>query len=103
MPDLQLARQLGEQLVQPLAVRVVEVARRLVGEQHGRVGRQRARHRRALLLAARELARAMMHAPAEPDALEQRRRAAPRLPRRPIPAIRSGIITFSSAVNSRSR
>ena len=36
--QLELVRELGEQLVQPLAVVMVEISRRLVGEEHGRIG-----------------------------------------------------------------
>ena len=60
---LELPRQRGEQVVQPLAVGVVEVAGRLVGQHHDRVDRQRARHRDPLLLAARQLPPADGHAP----------------------------------------
>ena len=57
-----------EDLVGRLAV---EVAGGLVGEQQRRVGDDRARDRDALLLAARELARVVVEAVAEPDDLER--------------------------------
>ena len=44
----------------------VEVAGRLVGQQHGRVGDDRARDRDALLLAAGELVRGVWSPAAEP-------------------------------------
>ena len=75
-----LARQAREQVVQPLGVVRVEVARRLVGQQEHRVGRQRPRHRHPLLLAARQLRRARcVIRPARPTAASSssaRRRAA---------------------------
>ena len=68
--QLELVRELGEQLVQPLAVVMVEISRRLVGEEHGRIGGQGTRDSGALLLPARQRARAMMHAPAQPENVE---------------------------------
>ena len=50
----------------------VEVAGRLVGEQHGRLGDERAGDRDALLLAAGELRRLVVAALGEADALDQR-------------------------------
>ena len=60
----------------------VEVARGLVGEQQAGPADDGARDRDALLLPARELRREVVHARAEPDALE-RRRAPPAAARRP--------------------
>jgi hypothetical protein len=51
--------------------RRVEVAGRLVGEDHGGLGGERARHRDALLLAAGQLGRAVGAAVRERDRLEQ--------------------------------
>ena len=48
----------------------VEVARRLVTHNQPRVGRERARDRDALLLAARELGREMVELVSQPDQLE---------------------------------
>ena len=50
----------------------VEVAGRLVGEQHGRLADQRAGDRDPLLLAARELRRAVVATLGEADALDHR-------------------------------
>src|ERR1044071_3880553 len=50
----------------------VQIARRLVGHEDGRVGRDRAGDRDALLLTARELARVVVHAVAQPDQRERR-------------------------------
>jgi hypothetical protein len=50
----------------------VEVAGRLVGEQHGGLGDERPGDRHALLLAAGQLGRAVATALGEVDALEQR-------------------------------
>ena len=50
-----------------LAGRLVEIAGRLVGDEDGRIGRQRAGQRDALLLAAGELRRIVMQALAKPD------------------------------------
>ena len=61
-------RQQVQDLVGALAV---EVARRLVAQQEGRVGHDRARDRDALLLPARELAREVVHAILEPHDAER--------------------------------
>ena len=59
---------LGEQQIDDLlAGGLVEIAGRLVGEQDRRIGRERARQRDALLLAAGELRRIVMQPFAEPD------------------------------------
>src|SRR5919201_6764846 len=50
----------------------IQIASRLVGEQQRRVVHQRARNRNALLLAAGELIRMMVHAVGETDGLEGR-------------------------------
>ena len=101
--DLEVPRQLREQLVQPLARsrdRDCPTARRPAAPRD----RPPARAPPPCAAARRPTARrAVMHATAQPDARRAApRRAAPRLRIR-SPAIRSGIITFSSAVNSRSR
>ena len=61
----------GEQKIDDLLAGVlVEIAGRLVGHHDGRIGRQRARHRHALLLAAGQLGRIMLQPLAEADADE---------------------------------
>ena len=79
---LELPRQPEEDLVQPLAVRVIEVAGRLVGEDEARVVHQGARHRAALLLAPRQLRRPVGHAAGESDLRQQLLRTGTGLPRR---------------------
>ena len=74
----QLAIELEHQREHLLGVAAVEIAGGLVGQHQPRRGHQRARHRRALPLAARELVRPMAQPSAEPDALEQLRGRAPR-------------------------
>ena len=59
-----------EQIDDLLARGLVEIAGRLVGDEDGGIGCQRARERHALLLAAGELRRIMMQAIAEPDRLQ---------------------------------
>jgi hypothetical protein len=66
------AVQFPQQLHHRLAVLRVEVAGRLVGEQDERVAHQGARHRDALLLAARELAGQVLGAVRHPHLLERR-------------------------------
>ena len=66
-----VAAQVPEQRDDALGLDVVEVGGRLVGQEHRRVGGEAARHRDALLLAARELARLVVPAVVQPDALEQ--------------------------------
>ena len=68
---LELPRQPPEELVQPLAVGVVQVAAGLVGQDDQRVRRERAGHRRPLLLAARERRRTVGHPPGQPHGGEQ--------------------------------
>src|SRR6185503_14374264 len=65
------AVQLAEEVHDLLAVRRVEITRRLVGEEDRRVTRDGARHCHALLLAARELRRIVLHAVAHADPLER--------------------------------
>ena len=75
----------------------IEVPRRLVGQNHGRIVRQRPRQRDPLLLADAQLARLVVHARFQADL----RPAALRFAVRPRPTERrrsiSGICTFSSA------
>ena len=69
--DARLAHQLQELLEHALGGRRIEIAGRLVGEQHfGPVG-DGAGNRHALLLAAGELRRAVIPALAEAERLEQ--------------------------------
>ena len=85
-----------EQVVQPLAVRSDRGSPTARRRAAPRDPRERARHRRALLLAARELAGRTMHrAPRKPDALEQQSSPAA------APALSS--IPRSAAASSRSR
>ena len=60
----------GEQLDHVGARLRVEIAGRLVGQDHARLVRQRARDRHPLLLAAREMHRQVTGARGEPDLLE---------------------------------
>ena len=83
-----LAHELAEHLVDLVGSRGVELAGRLVREEHARPVGERRAERNALLLAARQLARPPVALRAEPDALEQLvgaraaalRRGAPRRP-----------------------
>ena len=81
----------------------VEVAGRLVGEQHARSVGDGAGDRDALLLAARQLGRPVRRAARRGRGSRgaRRRARAPRLARRP--RMSCGITTFSSAENSGSR
>src|SRR5262245_23280693 len=63
--------QLEQQLVHALAGGGVEVAGRLVGEEQPGPAHDRSRHRDALLLAARQLTRAVGEPSAQPDTCEQ--------------------------------
>ncbi len=94
---------LPQQLVQRVGGLLVEVAGRLVGQQHRRPHHQRPRHRHPLLLAARQHPRAVGQPLAEPDPPEQLLGAGARLGARRIRAIRIGISAFSTALNSGSR
>jgi hypothetical protein len=85
-----------------LAGRLIQLARRLVGQQEARAVGERARDRDALHLAARELRRPVIGARAEPDVLEQLARAARRSPSA-APASACGSSTFSAAVSIGSR
>ncbi len=67
-----LAHQLGEHVVDLVCGRGVELAGRLVGEEHRRAVRQGGAQRNSLLLSAGELARAARAFVGEPDPLEQR-------------------------------
>jgi hypothetical protein len=69
------AVQLAQQLHHAPAVARVQVPRGLVGEDDGRVAHHRARHRHALLLAARELRRVVPLPVAHPHPLQRRRHA----------------------------
>ena len=90
-----------QQLVEDVRGRLgIEVAGRLVGQQQPRRVGERARDRRALLLAARQLRRTVIEPLAEPHharAAAVARFAAARLLE---PAIICGMTTFSSAENS---
>ena len=67
--------QIEEQRGHDRGRRLIEVAGRLVAEQQPRLPDERARNRHALLLAARQLRRAMIDAIGEADLLDQRLRA----------------------------
>ena len=92
-----------------LAVAGVEIARRLVGEQHARLIDQRAGDGGTLHFAAGKLARPVLEAMAQADALEQFRgppaqsRAGSRASSTTECAIICGISTFSSVLSSGSR
>ena len=79
----------------------VERAGRLVGEQDLGLADQRAGDRHALLLAARELRRAMAGAIGQPD--RGQRAAAPASAAAVAPASRDGSATFCAAVSAPSR
>ncbi len=69
-----VALMLGEEAVDDEAAgRAVKIAGRLVGEDQGRAGGEGAGDRDALLLAARQFARVVAGAVAEPDPAERRR------------------------------
>ena len=76
---------------------LVEVAGRLVGEQHVGLLHERPRDRDALLLAARELARHVTGAIAEADGRERVERPPPSLVRAGTPSGASAVSTFSCA------
>ena len=87
----------GEQQIDDLlAGALVEIAGRLVGDQDRRIGRQRARQRDALLLAAGQLRRIMMQRARRVRPRPARARA--RSSASATPASSSGTATFSSAV-----
>ena len=85
-----------KQLVDALAGGGVEVAGGLVGEQQRRLEHQRAGQRHPLRLAARQLARAVVDAGAQPHPLEQLARALASRPAGPCRWISAGIATFSA-------
>ena len=88
---------LGEQQIDDLlAGGLVEIAGRLVRDEDRGIGRQRARQRDALLLAAGKLRRIMVQSVAETDRRKFLRGALAR--HRRLPASSSGTATFSSAV-----
>ena len=88
-----------EEVPDDLARLGIEVARGLVGEDQPRLADERPCDGHPLLLAARQLARAVRQPVAEPDLLEGRRRPLARLA-----AVtrwsRAGSMAFSSAVIS---
>src|ERR687892_509488 len=77
--DPALGLKLHEQVVDDLARLGVQVARRLVSENHARLVHQRTRDRDPLLLAARHLARPVMRPIAEADFCQGHRRPLTRL------------------------
>ena len=78
----------------------VEVAGRLVGDEHRRIGDDRARDRDALLLAARELPRVVLRAIRQADDLERGHRALAALASSTGCVSSSGSSTFSTAVST---
>ena len=64
--------ELEHQIDDALTRRFIEIAGRLIGDQNGRVRRERAGERHALLLAARQLRRIMRQSLAQPDLLQLR-------------------------------
>ena len=93
---------LAQQRVQRVGGLLVEIAGRFVGEEDRRLHDERARHRDALLLAARQHAGPVRETLAQADPPQQRLGARPRLGDRSR-AIRIGISAFSSALNSGNR
>ena len=65
------AMQFAQQIHNLLAILRVEVSGGLIGQQDGRITRQRAGHRNALLLTARELRRIVLDAMGHADALQR--------------------------------
>ena len=63
--------QFAQQAHHRLAVGRIQVSGRLVRQQDQRIAAQRARHRDALLLTARELRRIVLHAVRHADALQR--------------------------------
>src|SRR5437764_6642866 len=57
--------------MQSLAVRVVQIARRLISQQNRRIDREGARHGGALLLATRKFGGSMTHPPCQPYTAQQ--------------------------------
>jgi len=86
--------ELEQQLADPRARDGVEIAGRLVREQHRRLGHERPGKRHALLLPAGELTRIVAGALPEADAAQSLCGSTPSIAR---PASSSGNITFSSA------
>ena len=68
---LALAYDFVEQVKDIVRIARVEVARRLVGDDQGRIVGQRARNRGALLLAARNRAGQLVHLVGQPDDFQQ--------------------------------
>ena len=89
------ARGAGQQLHHPLAVEGVQRAGGLVGEQHARVGHQRARDRDALALAAGHGPGPLRRRRPRPRARPAARRRARSASLRGVPSSRSGSATFS--------
>ena len=67
--------ELAKKLHHLFAILRIEVTGRLIREQHGRFATERASHRDALLLTARELCRIVLHAMRHADAFERLHRA----------------------------
>ena len=88
--DAFLARELGEERVDGCGAELVELARRLVGDQEPRPVGERRAERDALLLAARQLTGVRVRAVAQADALEELVRPGEALLLRNAPAGRAG-------------
>src|SRR3954454_18810234 len=73
--DAALGVETAEQLHDIGTAATVQVAGRLVRQQHGRFADERARDGHTLLLSARELAGTVIQPMTEPDGVECRRRA----------------------------
>ncbi len=78
--NIEVAHDFGQKIVQPLAVRPVEVARRLVSQNNAGMCRERARDCRPLLFATAQLTGPMVQPGTQPNALEKRSRAQLRRP-----------------------
>ena len=94
------AEELGEDDVGGV---LVEIAGRLVGQHQRRLVGERAGDGDALLLAARQLRRAMIEPLGKPERAEQLLGALRRAAAGSAPRTSCGRITFSSALNSGSR
>ena len=65
------AVQCQQQIQNVIGVLAIQIPRRLIGKQHGGIGRQRPRNGHPLLLTAREVCRQMLHTLGQPHARQQ--------------------------------
>ena len=99
----EFAVQLEHQREHRFGIAAIEISGGLVGQHDARLGDERARHRGALALAARQLVRTMDQALAQAHALRESPRALLPASCRGTRRTSNGIATFSSAENSGSR